>query len=35
MAKRFVKEAGKSEGVGKATLYATTRDFLVYFSLSS
>ncbi len=35
MAKGFVKEAGKSEGIGKATLYATTRDFLDYFGLSS
>ena len=31
MAKGFVKEAGKSEGLGKATMYATTRDFLDYF----
>lgn len=35
MAKGFVKEAGKSEGVGHATTYATTRDFLDYFGLSS
>lgn len=35
MAKGFVKEAGKSEGLGKATMYATTRDFLDYFGLSS
>lgn len=35
MAKGFVKEVGKSEGIGRATLYATTRDFLDYFGLSS
>ncbi len=35
MAKGFVKEAGKSEGIGRATMYATTRDFLDYFGLSS
>lgn len=34
-AKGFVKEAGKSEGLGHATTYATTRDFLDYFGLSS
>ena len=34
-AKGFVKEVGKSEGLGRATLYATTRDFLDYFGLSS
>ena len=35
MAKGFVCEAGKSEGVGRATLYRTTRDFLDYFGLST
>ena len=35
VAKGFVKEVGKSEGVGRATTYATTRDFLDYFGLSS
>lgn len=35
MAKGFVKEVGKSEGAFKATTYATTRDFLDYFGLSS
>ena len=35
VAKGFVKEAGKSEGIGRATMYATTRDFLDYFGLSS
>ena len=35
VAKGFVKEAGKSESIGRATLYATTRDFLDYFGLSS
>ena len=35
VAKGFVKEAGKSENIGRATLYATTRDFLDYFGLSS
>ena len=35
MAKGFVKEVGKSEGIGRPTLYATTRDFLDYFGLSS
>ena len=35
MAKGFVKEAGKSEGVGRATLFRTTKDFLDYFGLSS
>ena len=35
VAKGFVKEVGKSEGIGRATLYATTRDFLDYFGLSS
>ena len=35
MAKGFVKEVGKSEGIGRATTYATTRDFLDYFGLSS
>ena len=35
IAKGFVKEAGKSEGLGHATTYATTRDFLDYFGLSS
>jgi segregation and condensation protein B len=35
MAKGFVKEVGKSDGIGRATLYATTRDFLDYFGLSS
>ena len=33
--KGFVKEAGKSEGAFRATMYATTRDFLDYFGLSS
>lgn len=35
MAKGFVKEVGKSDGAFKATTYATTRDFLDYFGLSS
>ena len=35
MAKGFVKEVGKSDGIGRPTLYATTRDFLDYFGLSS
>lgn len=35
MAKGFVQEAGKSEGVGRATLYRTTKDFLDYFGLST
>lgn len=35
MAKGFVKEAGKSDGIGRATMYATTRDFLDYFGLST
>lgn len=35
IAKGFVKEAGKSEGIGRATMYATTRDFLDYFGLST
>lgn len=35
VAKGFVKEVGKSEEVGRATLYATTGDFLDYFGLSS
>lgn len=35
MAKGFIKEVGKSEGAFKATTYATTRDFLDYFGLSS
>ncbi len=35
IAKGFVKDVGKSEGIGRATLYATTRDFLDYFGLSS
>lgn len=35
MAKGFVCEAGKSDGIGRATLYRTTRDFLDYFGLST
>ena len=35
VAKGFVKEAGKSSGTFRATTYATTRDFLDYFGLSS
>ena len=35
VAKGFVGEAGKSEGIGRATLYRTTKDFLDYFGLSS
>lgn len=35
MAKGFVEEAGKSDGVGRATMYRTTRDFLDYFGLST
>lgn len=35
VAKGFVQEAGKSEGLGHATTYRTTRDFLDYFGLSS
>ena len=34
-AKGFVKEAGRSEGVGRATLFRTTKDFLDYFGLST
>ena len=34
-AKGFVEEAGKSDGIGRATMYRTTRDFLDYFGLSS
>lgn len=34
-AKGFLKEVGKSDGIGRATLYATTGDFLDYFGLSS
>lgn len=35
VAKGLLKEVGKSEGIGRATLYATTSDFLDYFGLSS
>lgn len=35
VAKGFVKEVGRSEGAFRATTYATTRDFLDYFGLSS
>lgn len=35
VAKGFVCEAGKSDGIGRATMYRTTRDFLDYFGLSS
>ena len=35
VAKGFLKEVGKSELIGRPTLYATTRDFLDYFGLSS
>jgi segregation and condensation protein B len=35
IAKGFLKEVGKSDAPGKPTLYATTRDFLDYFGLSS
>lgn len=35
MAKGFVKEVGKSEEAFRATTYATTKDFLDYFGLSS
>ena len=35
VAKGFVKEAGKSDEIGHATTYSTTRDFLDYFGLSS
>ncbi len=35
VAKGFVKETGKSDDVGHATTYSTTRDFLDYFGLSS
>lgn len=35
MAKGFLKEVGKSDAVGRPTLYATTSDFLDYFGLSS
>lgn len=34
-AKGFIKEVGKSDTVGRPTLYRTTRDFLDYFGLSS
>jgi len=35
IAKGFLKEVGKSDAPGRPTLYATTRDFLDYFGLSS
>ena len=35
VAKGFVQEAGKSDGIGRATMYRTTRDFLDYFGLST
>ena len=35
LAKGLLKEVGKSEGAFRATTYATTRDFLDYFGLSS
>ncbi len=35
LAKGLLKEVGKSDEVGRPTLYATTSDFLDYFGLSS
>ena len=35
IAKGFLKEVGKSDAPGRPTLYATTRDFLDYFGLST
>lgn len=35
VAKDFIKEVGKSEKLGKPTLYGTTREFLDYFGLDS
>ncbi len=34
-AKGFVKEVGKSDSIGRPTLYATTSEFLDYFGLAS
>ena len=35
LAKGLLKEVGKSDEIGKPTIYATTSDFLDYFGLSS
>lgn len=35
IAKGLLKEVGKSDAPGRPTIYATTRDFLDYFGLSS
>ena len=35
IAKGFVRDVGRSEGIGRPTLYSTTKDFLDYFGLSS
>ena len=35
VAKGLVKEAGRSEGIGRPILYATTLEFLDYFGMSS
>ena len=35
LAKGLLKEVGKSDEIGKPTVYATTSDFLDYFGLSS
>ncbi len=34
LAKGLIKEAGRKEGIGRAILYATTREFLDYFGLT-
>lgn len=34
LAKGLIKEAGRREGIGRAILYATTREFLDYFGLT-
>ena len=35
VAKAFIKEVGKSDTIGRPTLYGITREFLDYFGLSS
>ena len=35
VAKAFIKETGKSDTIGRPTLYGITREFLDYFGLSS
>lgn len=34
LAKGLIREAGRREGIGRAILYATTREFLDYFGLT-